>query len=122
VPEQTEARESDRVGDRPRVGPHPRERVRSGIVGMITAPVAPMIEGHDGVVLREALHVVGEVFLRAAVPVDEDEPGAGARDLHLELDTVVGPYPHRATSRSIHHRRRARRPRASFAGSPPTVP
>jgi hypothetical protein len=53
-----------------------------------------MIEGHDGVLMREAFDVIGEILLRTTVAVDKEQAGARTVDLHVELDTVIGPYPH----------------------------
>ena len=54
VTEQPEAIETDRVGDRERVGDEPIERVRGEIVGLVALAVAPMVEDDDRVVARPA--------------------------------------------------------------------
>ena len=58
--------------------------------------------------------MIGEVFLRAAVTVHEEQTGTRAPYLDVELDTVVGPYPH-FPPRSMSPWSPREAPRATFA-------
>ena len=53
------------------------------------AAVAPVIEHHDRGVLAEAVRVVGEVLLRPAEAVDEQQRRAVTGDLDGQADAVV---------------------------------
>ncbi len=94
VAEQPELIETGRVGDRERVGSHPVERVRRGIGRVVARAVTTMIEDHDRVIACEHRDVIGEIFLRAAQPVHQHEPGTLAGHLDREPDTVVHRDPH----------------------------
>ena len=87
--EQTERVEAHCVGDRQHVVDHPVERVRRRILWSVARTVSAVVEQDHRVVARQCVDVIGEVLLRAAESVHEDESGARPRDLGLEGYPVV---------------------------------
>ena len=63
-------------------------------VGLVARAVTAVIEDDDGVIARQRRHVVGEVLLRAAETVHEQQARARARDLDRQPDTVARRDPH----------------------------
>jgi uncharacterized membrane protein YbhN (UPF0104 family) len=81
---------------------------------VIAGAVTTVVERHHGVSLREPFDVISEVFLCPTVSVNQEQAGTCALDFHVEFDSIVGPDSHGATPRSMHHRRRVRRTRATL--------
>jgi len=90
-----------RVGDARDVEPQRFERIGALLVGLVALAVAPVVEGDHPVVLRQRVEMVGEVLLRTADAVDEEQSGR-IRISHrdgCEGDAVVGGHPHRVNLR-----------------------
>jgi len=89
VAEQPDPLLTEVVGDRQDVGGHAVERVVVGRLRLGALAVAAVVEHHDPVVGGEPLDVVGEVLLRAAEAVHEEQRRTLAGDLDLEDGAVV---------------------------------
>ena len=90
VTQEPEVLEPGRLGDRQGVGTEPGQRVRRGIGRVVARAMTAMVEDHDTVITRERRHVIGEVLLRAAEAVHQQQARSVARNLHLEPNTVIG--------------------------------
>ena len=66
---------------------------------LVARAVAPMVEDDDGVVACERRNVVGEVFLRAAEAMDQEQTRTRSRDLDRQPDPVTRRDPHAPWSR-----------------------
>ncbi len=115
--EQAQPAEVVRVGDGQGVGSQPVEAVGGRVVGGVALPVPTMVEHHDPVIDGEGAGVIGEVFLGAAEPVDEEEAGC-----------VVGAFGHGRETYAIvdghhsrHSRHRARTLPAAWVNESPTT-
>ena len=101
MPEQPQVAQAGGVGHRDDVGREPVEGVGGGIVGGVALAVAAVVERDDPVVAGEPVEVVGEVLLRPADAVHQEQSGGVGRtgDDGRETHAVVGRDAHRTNLR-----------------------
>ena len=88
--EQPARADVERVENVAEIGREPVEGVARRVLGTLALAVAAEVERDDTVVPRQIVHLVGEVLLRAAEPVDEDERGTAPLLDHFQRHAVVG--------------------------------